>query len=307
MRSRNPYFVILLTILLIICASTSASLPSAMAEDSRQPGAPDWSDVEMEMSMHGEKSLNGTITFVVPPNLNVTLDGVALEPGSEMSAEITFMDMDGKAMMVGEIPVVESKVTNITEMLVRSGISATALHNHLLWESPTIIWLHVHGEGDPVDIARKLRPIIVEASQGSETASKEASIPVSEVDTAALDSIMGYSGKASHGAYVYEIPRAGTIRINGTEVPPEMGVATEMTFQPIGNNSIAATGEFVLEAAEVEPVLHSLTSNGINVTSLHNHMLTEEPRLFYMHYWVKGDATTIAGNLREALDKTNST
>lgn len=306
MRSRNPYCLTFLTLSLTICVLASAILPLAMAEDSPQSGAPDWSAVEMALSMHGEKSPDGTITFVVPGNFNVTMDGVILEPGSEMSAEFTFMKMDDEAMMVGEMPVLESEVAKVTGMLAGSGITQTALHNHLLGESPSIMWIHLHGKGDPVEMAKNLRPIIVEASRGSTTATKRASTPVSELDTAAMDSVLRANGTAGEGVYSYDISRAETITMDGTVLPPEMGISTEIFFQPIGNGSAAVTGEFVLTREEVEPVLRSLTGNGIKVTAIHNHMLTEEPRLFYMHYWAKGDATTIAGHLREALDKTNS-
>jgi hypothetical protein len=92
----------------------------------------------------------------------------------------------------------------------------------------------------------------------------------------------------------------------GVDIPPSMGVAMPLNFQPSGNGKAAMTGDFILAAEEVNPVIRALRNNGINVTAIHNHMLTEEPRLFFLHFWADDDAIKLASGLRAALDKTNS-
>jgi hypothetical protein len=136
--------------------------------------------------------------------------------------------------------------------------------------------------------------------------SADSEAPSLSMDTAKLDSTIGYNGTQEDGVYAFSIPRNDEIRMNGMVLPPGMDISTEISFQPIGDGKAAAIGEFVLESDEVEPVLHSLSSNGIEVTALHSHMLTEEPRLFYLHCWAKGDTEKIAQTFHDALKKTNS-
>jgi hypothetical protein len=263
-----------------------------------------WAPVENAIGARGDISPDGAIKFTIPRSLAVTLDGVRLEPGSDMSHEFEFMRAGDKAIMVGEIALKENEVADVTKRLIKAGLEETALHNHLLRESPHIMWLHVYGYGDPVEMAKAVRNITMFLEGSPVSAGK--SVPISRLDTAKLDTIMGIGGKADGGVYAYSIPRADKIRMNGVELSPVMDISTEISFQPTGPGKAAVIGEFVLGTDEVEPVLRTLTDNGVEVTALHSHMLTEEPRLFYMHCWASGDATEIAKIMRKALDKANS-
>jgi Domain of Unknown Function (DUF1259) len=124
-----------------------------------------------------------------------------------------------------------------------------------------------------------------------------------DFDTAAIDQIMGYKGKESGGIYQFSIPRAQTIKEHGMELPPAMGTATGINFQPTGGGKAAITGDFVLAAEEVKPVAEALLRNGIEVTALHSHMLDEQPRLLFMHFWANDDAQKLAKGLHDALAK----
>src|SRR6266536_3015509 len=125
------------------------------------------------------------------------------------------------------------------------------------------------------------------------------------IDTKQIDQIMSQSGKVNGGVYQFSIARAEKIMDNDMEVPPSMGVAQAINFQPTGGGRVAITGDFVLIASEVNPVIRALRDNGIEVTALHSHMLTESPRLFFMHFWANDDAQKLARGLRAALDKVN--
>jgi hypothetical protein len=137
---------------------------------------------------------------------------------------------------------------------------------------------------------------------GNAPAAAEAKI---DLDTAMLDRTLGASGKPAGGVYQFGIPRAEAIHVHGMTVPPAMGVAEGINFQPTGNGKAAITGDFVLTANEVTPVMRTLRENGIDVTAMHNHMLDDQPRLFFMHFWANGDAASLAKGLRAALDKVN--
>jgi hypothetical protein len=260
--------------------------------------------VEKAIGKKGEVSLDGVITFTIPRSLNVTLDGIRLAPGSDMSHEFSFMRTSEGAMMVGEIMLKDDEIAGVTQKLIQAGITETALHNHLLRETPHIMWLHVHASGDPVQVAKALSGIVRPLDRSPATTSP--GMPVSQLDTATLDTIVGLSGKADDGVYAYSVPRADKINMSGVEMPPDMDVSTRVTFQPLGQGKAAVIGEFVLETSEVGPVLTTLAGNGIEVTALHSHMLTEQPRLFYLHCWATGDATEVAKTMRKALDETNS-
>jgi hypothetical protein len=288
------------SLLIVVSIFVSLAVPASAVQDD----AGYWGPVEQAMGMKGDVSDDGVITFTIPRNLNVTLDGIRLAPGSDMSHEFSFMRSGEGSMMVGEIMLREDEVPGVTQELLGAGITETALHNHLLRETPHIMWLHVHANGDPVKLAETLIAIIRPLDKSPASTSPGA--PVSQLDTARLDAIIGTRGKAEDGVYVYSIPRADKINMGGVELLPDMDISTRVSFQPAGQGKAAVIGEFVLEKSEVGPVLATLSDNGVEVTALHSHMLDEQPRLFYMHCWAVGDPAVIAGSMRKALDKTNS-
>lgn len=295
---------------MFVCLSMIALFLAALAyngavgSDHMQSSAVNWSSVEAAMGMRGDVSPDGVIKFEIPRSLIVNVDGVNLASGSDGASEFEFMGSGNRSMMVGEIMLKEDEVTNVTRMLAESGINETALHNHLLRASPHIMWLHVCGEGDPVEMAITIRNIT--SMLGGAAQARENTIPFTGPEASSLDRIMGVKGEVGDGVYGFSIPRADAITMNGMELAQEMDISSDISFQPLGNGTAAVIGELVLEKSEVGPVMRSLAGNGVEVTALHSHMITEEPRLFYLHCWKVGNATEIAGSLREALDRTNS-
>jgi hypothetical protein len=198
----------------------------------------------------------------------------------------------------------EAEVSPVMEKLQQGGIEQTALHNHLLGESPRIMYMHIRGRGDPVMMAGALRDAL--ALTGTPATAPAMPSPAnSTMDTTMLDTTIGAKGKYNGGVYQFSIQRADKITDEGMEVPPSMGVAMPLNFQPLGNGEAAITGDFVLTGNEVNPVIRALKDNGINVTAIHNHMINEEPRLFFLHFWATDDPGKLATGLRAALDETN--
>src|SRR5207244_506042 len=191
--------------------------------------------------------------------------------------------------------------------LQESGIHESAIHNHLIGESPRVMYMHIASHGDAVQMARAIH----EALQLTKTPGPDAS-PAPQAaadlgfDQKQVEQILGHSGKVNGGILQIAVPRSEKITDSGMTVPPSMGVATALNFQPTGNGKAAITGDFVLLGSEVNPVIKALRQNGIAVTALHSHMLMEEPRLFFMHFWANDDAVKLARGLRAALDNTNS-
>ena len=242
-------------------------------------------------------------------DLVVALDGVAIKPALALGGWIAFKPMHGQAMIMGDLVLLETEINPVMLKLMEGGLEITAVHNHLLRANPATFYMHVGGHGDPVKIAAVIHDALG-VSKTPLTASAPASPPPAiDLDTAQLDQIIGAKGQANGGVYQFGVPRRDPVSEGGMQLMPggPLGVATAINFQPTGNGKAAITGDFVLIGDEVNPVIKALRANGIEVTALHSHMLDEQPRLYFMHFWANDDAVKLAKGLRAALDKTAST
>jgi hypothetical protein len=193
--------------------------------------------------------------------------------------------------------------------MIANGIEITAVHNHLLRANPATFYMHVAGHGDPAKLASAIRDALAESKTPLAVTAPTAPPPGVDLDTAQLDQIIGVKGQANGGVYQFGVPRRDPVTEGGIQLAPvgPMGVATAINFQPTGAGKAAITGDFVMIGEEVNPVILALRTHGIEVTALHSHMIGEQPRLFFMHFWANDDAIKLAKGLREALDKTAST
>jgi len=298
-------FTTLLLYIAIIGGISAKACDSASNSDDRNASNSYWASTQKAMGVEGELKPDNTITFGVLMTQKVTLDGIQLNPASDRTHDFDFRKIGDEALMVGEIGVTEMEVKNVTAMVRESGMQVTAIHNHLLRTSPHIMWIHISSSGDPADMAGKIR-MVTDHVNGKPPAKSEDKFDSKGINTSKLDRIIGKEGSAEGGDYNFDIGRADKISMNGTVLSPVMDVSTSVRFQPLENGDAAVIGEFVLEENEVEPVMQAFLDNGIEVTALHSHMLTEQPRLFYMHCWATGNAEALASAMRQALDKTNS-
>ncbi|WFT79601.1 DUF1259 domain-containing protein [Methylobacterium sp. CB376] len=255
-------------------------------------------------------------------DLKVTLDGVTLKPTFALGSWLAFRKVgENQAMVMGDLVLTEDEVNPVMARLLEGGVEITALHNHLLRSSPSTLYMHVSGHGEPGKLATTLMgalgasrtPFGAETAAGTPPAGNPSPAPAQatpadqtpNLDTAAIDAALGRKGKLNGGVYAVSVPRAETPKDHGMEVPEAMGSAIAINFQPTGSGKAAITGDFVLTAKEVNPVLAALRQNGIEVTALHNHMLDDEPRLFFMHFWANDNAGKLAKGLNEALKHIN--
>ncbi|MCS6325477.1 MAG: DUF1259 domain-containing protein [Nitrospira sp.] len=237
-------------------------------------------------------------------DLSVTLDGVAIKPALALGGWVAFKPAHGGAMVMGDLVLLETEVNPVMLKLIQAGLEITAVHNHLLRASPATFYMHVGGHGDPVKLAATFREAL-SASKTPPATNAGAAPPAIDLDTAQLDKIIGAKGQNNGGVYQFAVPRRDPISEGGMQLTPvgPMGVAQAIGFQPTGGGKAAITGDFVLTAEEVNPVIKALRSNDIEVTALHSHMLDEQPRLFFCHFWANDDAVKLAKGLRAALDK----
>src|SRR5215471_9697102 len=218
-------------------------------------------------------------------DLKVALDGVELKPGFALGGWLAFEKMSEQGMVMGDLVMTENEVAPVMTKLATGGIEVTALHNHLLRNQPFTMYMHVLGRGDPVKLAATLHAALAESKTPLVSPPTPIEPPEIDFDTAAVDQALGNKGTNNGGVYQFGIPRAEPVKEGGMNVPTVMGLANAINFQATGGGKAAITGDFVLIAAEVKPVLKTLRERGIEVTAIHNHMLNDEPHLFFLHFW----------------------
>jgi hypothetical protein len=287
--------------------SACASSQGSQSQSSSSSSTIDWDQVGQAVGKQGTLMKGDVYRIDLPrSDLNVTSQGVQIKPALALGSYTAFKDMgDGNAMVMGDLVLTEDEYNKVISKLQEGGIGQTAVHKHLLQESPAIWWTHIHGTGDPVAMAKNIRSALdltgTPLTQSSSSESTDMGF-----DTSQLDQIIGHTGTTQGGVYKYSIGRADSVSEDGMELPAPMGISTALNFQPTGGGKAAINGDFAMTQDEVEPVIQALRDNDIQVVTLHNHMLNEEPRIFFMHFWANDDAQKLAQGLRAALDKTNS-
>ncbi len=290
--------------LLILTAALASASP--MSAQAASPPSSDWSSVEQALGRKGAPNPGDVIKFSFPrSDLSVSVAGVQLKPALALGSWVAFEHAGGGAIAVGDLVLAEEEVAPVMKKLQEGGVEQTALHNHLLMESPRVMYMHIHGRGDAQKLATTIHDALALTKTPMSVPAPAAPSPGIDLDTAMIAKSLGVAGKVSGGVYQVTVPRAERITEHGAEIPPSMGVATAINFQPTGGGKAATTGDFVLIASEVNPVIRALTSHGIAVGALHSHMLEETPRLFFMHFWANDDASALAAGLRSALDAMN--
>ena len=311
MRPRHKLLISVLAGLMATVASAQAENLTIFTEpfvSSAHAQAIDWQKVDDALGR--KPAVSGDVHRYGFPrsDLNVTLDGVTIKPSLALGGWVAFKPAHGGARAMGDLVLLETEVAPVVSKLTQGGFEITAIHNHLLRANPATFYVHVLGHGDPSKLAGALHDALA-ASKTPLTAAAAAPPPAIDLDTAQLDQIIGVKGQNNGGVYAFGVPRRDPINEGGMEMTPvgPMGVAQAINFQPTGGGKAAITGDFVLTGNEVNPVINALLSNGIEVTAIHSHMLDEQPRLFFLHFWANDDALKLAKGLRSALDKTATT
>jgi hypothetical protein len=291
------------------CGSSAASTTDSSAAGANSAAAAqafDWSRVDSAFGRTGTMQPGDVRRYGMPrSDLRVTAAGVAIRPSFALGSWTAFKAHGNGTVAMGDLVLTEQELAPVIARLQEGGVEQTAVHHHITHESPRTLYVHIHAHGDPVAIATTIRSAL--ALTGTPApAPPPATLPPVDIDTAGVTAALGHGGRANGGVWQVNVPRQETIRSGGMDVPPSMGLASVLNFQPTGNGRAAITGDFVLLGTEVNPVIKALNANGINITSLHSHMLDEEPRLFFMHFWANADAVTLARGLRAALDITKS-
>lgn len=270
----------------------------------------DWAAVEKILGRSGAEQ-TGVFKVTFPrTDLKVKVGEFAINSGLALTSWVGFMKagnnstgmaLDDQVMMMGDLVLLDSEVEPAISKIIASGLEVTAIHNHLVGESPAVKYVHFSRQGTATRLAGSIRSVI---SVTGTPLTTQAQNPAVQTDWSKVQDVLG-KGTTKGNLLQYGFPRSEKLTENGMEIPPYMGMSTGVNFQMEGTRA-AIAGDFVLLADEVNPVAKALTDNGISVTALHNHMLFDNPRLFMMHFWAVGDPVKLAQGIKSALDKTDS-
>ncbi len=269
----------------------------------------EWEKVDAAFGRKAATTVGDVHRYGFPrSDLNVTVDGVAIKPALALGGWVAFKPAHGGAMVMGDLVLLETEINPVMAKLREGGLDITAIHNHLLRANPETFYLHLGGHGDPAKMASAIHDALASSKTPLTPPAAVGSTPAIDLDTSQLEQIIGVKGQANAGVYQFGVPRRDQITMQGNVMTPAgpLGLATGVGFQPTGGGKAAITGDFVLLGSEVNPVITVLRANGIEVTALHSHMLDEQPRLFFMHFWANDDALKLARGMRATLDKTAS-
>jgi hypothetical protein len=280
----------------LVCSAALSAAP---------PAEGGWAATDRVFEMAG-KDLPGEVHRYGWPrsDLRVTVGGVPVEPALALGAWAAFKKTGSgeEAVTMGDLVLLEAEAEPVLGELEAGGFEILAIHNHLLGETPHVIYVHFHGHGDPAALAGTLKAALAKTKTPGPGKAPAKPTAGQEKVFQQLQQALGRNGTMSGTVLQVGVPRADAIQDGGMEVPPSMGMSNSMNFETVGNR-IATTGDFVLVADEVNPVLRELRAHRIQVTALHSHMLRETPRLFFLHFWGIGTPDKIGEGLKAALSK----
>lgn len=234
-------------------------------------------------------------------DLRITRAGVPLRSAMDFSSGISFKPMGDAVMAMGELAVTDDEVAGVLTRLEQHGIEVAAVHKHVLKTIPPMMWIHVKAHGDAATIAANVKDAL--SATGTRFPSQSAGAsPPTGLRTAALSEIVGSKGEETGGVLQFRLPIVQGIRESGMDLPAGMGPQIELNMQSVGSGRAVATGEFPVVAAQVNPVVRTMREQGFEVVEVHNHMLTEEPRMFWVHFWGADEPARLATRMRTVVD-----
>ena len=265
--------------------------------------AADWNAVAKALGKSGSEMDGGVYRVGLPrTDLHVQLGSIELKPTFALGSWVAFAPMGNQTMVMGDLVLTEDEIEPVMKSLLDSGLQVTALHNHLFNARPATFYMHVGGTGDPVKLATAIHAALaLSKTPFAAAAPAPATPPAIDLDTAAIDTALGAKGSNAAGVWQVGVPRAQPAKMMGMTVNGPLGGAESINFQPLGGGRAAITGDFILTAKEVQPVIKALRSNNIDVTALHSHMVDEQPRMFFMHFWAEDSLPKLLTGLKAAL------
>jgi hypothetical protein len=261
----------------------------------------DTAKIDEAMGRSGQKTGDVYRLGFPRTDLHVSIGGVEIKPGLALGSWAAFAGSDNDGMVMGDLVLLENELTPVMRKLRAAGFDITAVHNHVLNETPRVIYMHYMGQGKAADLAKSLHDALAESKTPLDKPAPPAPAAEPPAFVKTIEDTLGTKGRFAGGVLSFGIPRAGAITDHGMTLTGALGVAEAINFQEAGTGKVATTGDFVLTAEEVNPVISALEEHDVAVTALHSHMLTEQPRLFFMHFWAVGSTESVAAGIKAAL------
>ena len=281
---------------------------SQQGDDQKDIKALDIAVLEEGLGLKGNEN-EGEFKVTIPQNdLNVTVDGFKIIPPMGLGSWVAFTPTKNQPMIMGDVVVTEQDLKPVQQEVIKQGLTITAIHNHFVRNEPDVMYMHIGGMGNEEELAKKVKAVFnkVEEIRGGNPSASPAGQVENTLDTKTIDSILGYNGSMNNGVYKITIGRPDVaLKDHGAPVSTFMGFNTWASWQGTPEKA-AVAGDFTMLEDEVAPVIKALIENDIEVVALHNHMVKEEPRIFFLHYWGVGPAEKLAKGLKAALDQTGA-
>jgi hypothetical protein len=257
--------------------------------------------IDQALGRSGQKT--GDVYRVSFPrtDLHVSVNGLAIKPGLALGSWAAFLGTDDHAMVMGDLVLLEEELNPVMAKLRSSGFDISAVHNHIMEETPKVLYMHYAGHGSAAQLAASLRAALSLSKTPLEKPAAAAEEPAPPAWVKNVEDAVGRKGTFKGGVLSYGVPRRDAITMDGMTIAPAAGVGEAINFQAADSGKVATTGDFVLIAEEVNPVISELQGHNILVTALHSHMLTEQPRLFFMHFWCVGTPESVGAGIKAAL------
>ena len=280
----------------LLILSVALSLPAFVAAQGL-----DTAKIDEAMGRAGQKTGDVYRLGFPRTDLHVSVGGVEIKPGLALGSWVAFTGNDNAAMVMGDLVLLENELTPVMKKLRAAGFDITAVHNHVLNETPRVIYMHYMGHGKSVELAKSLRVALAESKTPLDKPAPPAPTAEPPAFVKIIEDTLGTKGRFAGGVLSFGIPRGSPITDYEMTLTTPQGVAEAINFQEAGTGKVATTGDFVLTAEEVNPVISALEEHEVAVTALHSHMLTEQPRLFFMHFWAVGSTESVAAGIKAAL------
>lgn len=307
MVTRKLVWGILMMLLTISCtASEQEEAPDNTA--SRAPQPLDVGQIEQITGLQGMLQ-DGEYKIAVPQNdLNVSVDGFRIIPPMGLTTWAAFTPTPDGGMVMGDFVVLEDEVGPVQQTLINGGLTVSALHNHFVRDEPGVMFIHIYGMGQVETLAAGVRATldkVKELRTAKKLQAQSASV-TTDFDPATIDEVLGTSGRMNAGVYKVTIGRPDvTLMDHGVRVSTFAGFNTWMAFQGTSDKA-AVAGDFVMLADEVAPVIEALAGQNIEVVAVHNHMVHDTPRVFFLHFWGVGPVDVLARGLKAGLAQTGA-
>jgi len=282
-----------------------ASVALATAQD--MPA--DYSEVLKTLGKQGDFKSCVFKVNIPRSDLKVTVDGIATPTPFGFGGWLAMSKgAGGNDVMMGDLVLLEDEVNPVMSALLSNGLEVTALHNHFFFENPRLFYMHVHGHGKAIDLARMVKPALDLIGKGTPQHQSSVSgvwpnVSGGQIDTASIAKLVGHEGEQSGQVFKITIGRDDiNLKEMGAPINARMGLNTWAAFFGSDANAEIA-GDVAMLANEVTPVLKALRGNGLKVVAIHNHMIGGATMVYFLHYWGTGPAEKLANGFKSALDE----